>query len=310
MRASSLHQLRLLAVAAVAYSAAACSASVSTDSGEASEEVGVTRGLVRIERSTTLEPDGARAYALARFANVSSANADRVLELLQLTNPLPDVGQCYEADAESQPALSGLGRVELLEAGDVTIAAADQATLLAPRAFPTVKDLVSGVVYSTRDQATDPLPAAASYRITSSGSALLAPLDITAEAPLSPTDVLLDGLNLGEVGSLDLNRPVRIAWEPGDDLDPEYRDLMVFELSDGVSTVLCGFDDLTGQGTVPQAVLQNSTLALQDGRGGEASVALHRVRSVGFTSEGIDEGEIRFDFEVRSRLRVLRTGAE
>ncbi len=310
VRALSLHQLKLLALAAVAYSAAACSASVGSDTGESSEDVGVTRGLVRIERSTTLEPDGARAYALARFANVSSANPDRVLELLQLTDALPDVGQCYEADAESQPALSGLGRVELLEAGDVTIAAADRATLLAPRAFPTVKDLVSGVVYSTRDQAADPLPAAASYRVTSSGSALLPPLDITADAPLSPSGVRMDGLSLVEAGAVDLNRSVQVAWEPGDDLDPEYRDLIVFELTDGVSTLLCGFDDLAGHGTVPQSVLQNSTLALQDGRSSDASVALHRVRSVGFTSDGLDEGEIRFDFEVRTRLRVIRASNE
>ncbi|MEZ4375082.1 MAG: hypothetical protein R3B07_29995 [Polyangiaceae bacterium] len=309
MRAWPLNQLQLLALAGVAYSAVACSASVSSDTGESNEEAGVTRGLVRIERSTTLEPDGARAYALARFANVSSANPDRVLELLQLTNALPDVGQCFEADADSQPALSGLGRVELLEAGDVTVAAADQATLLAPRAFPTVKDLVSGVVYSTRDQAADPLPAAASYHITSSGSALLPPLDITADAPLSPTGVRMTGLNLGEVDNLDLSHTVTVAWEPGDDPGPDYRDLVVFELSDGVSTLLCGFDDLTGRGSVPQSVLQNSALALDSSRS-DASVALHRVRSVPFTSEGLDEGEIRFDFEVRSRVRVLRSAAE
>lgn len=308
VRVSSLYRLQLFAVAAVAYSAVACSASVSTESGDSAEEVGVTRGLVRIERSTSLEPDGARAYALARFAHVSSANPDRVLELLQLSNALPDVGQCLEADADEQPALAGVGRVELLEAGDVTIAAADQATLLAPRAFPTVKDLVSGVVYSTRDQAAEPLPAAASYRITSSGSPLLPPLDVTADAPLSPGAVRVAGMGLGEVDAIDLSRSVHIGWEPGEELDPDYSDLMVFELSDGVSTLLCGFDDLAGQGTVPQSVLQNSSFALDGVR--EASLALHRVRSVAFSSDGLDEGEVRFDFEVRTRLRVIRSGAE
>src|SRR5690606_13338158 len=259
---------------------------------------------------SSANPDGIRASALARFATVSSANPERVLGLLDLSEDLPEPGRCLEPAIDAQPSLATLGRVELLEAGDVSVSAAgpngapDQTTLLAPRAFPTVKDLVSGVVYSTRDQAAEPLPEGALYRVWSSGSVLLAPIDVSADAPEGPADVLIDGTPLAALSSLELRAAVGVSWTPSSAAG-NANDLLLFELSDGVSSVLCSFEDRAGSGTVPQAALQGSGLSA-----GSATLSVHRVRVVDFTSEGIDQGELRFDFEVSSRVRVSYASAE
>lgn len=291
---------------------AACSASVDADPSELSEEAGATRALIRVERTATVDgsglssanPEGLRASALARFATVSSASPERVLSLLDLSEDLPEPGRCFEPAVDTQPSLAALGRVELLEAGDVSVSAADQTTLLAPRAFPTVKDLVSGVVYSTRDQAAEPLPEGALYRVWSSGSLLLPPIDVSAEAPEGPADVLIGGTPLAELSSLELRAPASVSWTPSNP-PGNANDLLLFELSDGVSSVVCSFEDRAGSGTVPQAALQGSGLSV-----GSATLSVHRVRVIDFTSDGIDQGELRFDFEVASRVRVSYGSAE
>ncbi len=294
---------------------AACSASVGADAGELSEEPGATRALIRVERTASLDrsstsPEAIRASALARFATVSGANPERVLGLLDLSEDLPEPGRCLEPTLDAQPSLATLGRVELLEAGDVSVAAANQTTLLAPRAFPTVKDLVSGVVYSTRDQAAEPLPEGALYRVWSSGSGLLPPLDVSADAPDSPSEVHIDGTPLAELASLELGASVGLTWSPQVQA-PQVQgnvssdDLLLFELTDGVSSVLCSFEDRAGNGTVPQSALAGSGLSA-----GSATLSVHRVRVVEFTSDGIDQGELRFDFEVTSRVRVSNSSAE
>lgn len=291
-----------------------CSTTVSgeTEGGEP----GTTRALIRIERIETLEPEGARALALAHFAQVNNATPQRALELLDLREVLPEVGSCLDGRTEPTTAGGSLtaagalaaaagepsavwtasGQVELLEAGEVTISTPTQITSLAPRAFPTVRDLVSGVVYSTRDQAAEPLPSGMPYRVSASGSSVLAPFDVTAEAPEALAGVQLGDLSLGELSELSLGASLPLRWSPG-----QAGDWVVFELTDGLSRVVCSFDDRAGQGLVPGGAVEGSGLS-----SGFATLSVHRVRVATFGDEATTLGEIRFDFELATKVLLTR----
>ncbi|MBX3182505.1 MAG: hypothetical protein KF915_07745 [Polyangiaceae bacterium] len=281
-----------------------CSTAVSGEPG--GDELGATRALIRIERIETLAPDGARAYALAHFAQVKGAAPRHTLELLDLGEALPEVGSCIDGrSGEAPDAWSTTGQVELLEAGEVTISTPTQVTSLAPRAFPTVRDLVSGVVYSSRDQAAEPLPSGTPYRVSASGSSVFAPIDVMAEAPEALSEVYVGGLSLSELSELPLAGSVPLRWAPSDSVRGQAGaagqagDWVVFELTDGLSRVVCSFDDRAGKGVVPSGVIESSGLT-----GGSATLSLHRVRVATFGDEASTLGEIRFDFEIAAPVQL------
>ncbi len=288
---------RSLGAAAVCALVAGLGCSTTVSGEPEAGELGATRALIRIERIETLAPDGARAFALAHFAQVNSATPKRTLELLDLGEALPEIGSCVDgraAGAEPSVAWSSAGQVELLEAGEVTISTPTQITSLAPRAFPTVRDLVSGVVYSSRDQAAEPLPSGTPYRVSASGSSVLAPLDVMAEAPEALAQLQVSDLSLSELSELPLGASVPLSWAAG-----QAGDWVVFELTDGLSRVVCSFDDRAGRGLVPASVVEGSGLT-----SGSATLSIHRVRVATFGDEASTLGEIRFDFEVAAPVQL------
>jgi hypothetical protein len=110
---------------------------------------------VTVQRSVSVDGQSARADVLAGFVRVPADVESRPLyELLGLRSTMPPVGQCRvkSSGPDVTPSLSGVGRVELLEAGDVWIGAQGAEATLAPHAFPTVTDQISGVLYASRDR--------------------------------------------------------------------------------------------------------------------------------------------------------------
>ncbi|MFO7181755.1 MAG: hypothetical protein DIU78_023855 [Pseudomonadota bacterium] len=275
-------RLGLLALLGLGSTLVACSGSTASHTVDADR--GSTHALVSIERRDSPDQNLALAQAFASFVRTPPEVDPSVVRWLTgLELGLPDLGQCTSGTTrDGSMPLSPLDRVELLDAGDVTLRTADGRVELAPRAFPAVTDQISGVVYTTRDRAAR-LPAAERYGLDVSGGAELAPLTLDVEAPPLFEDVTLDGAPL-EAGARLRRSGAELGWAPGNE-----RDLVYVTVSgrDGVRSAVCAFADV-GRGVLPASVLPSA---------GAATLSLHRLRSVAM-SAGVDTGELRFDFEL------------
>lgn len=277
--------------AVAALTALGCSAELEQYTADA--DTGSTHALVSVERSADVgQREAARAGVLAGFVQMpADIDARSLFDLVGLSRPLPAVGQCRtRADAGSAPPLSSVGHVEFLEAGDVSVATVESRTALAPHAFPTVTELISGVVYTTRDRSAAPLPAGTAYVLHTSGSADVPTLSVEREAPPELETVTIGGVPLAELHELGTSEPLDVTWAVG-----ATSDIVLVELSsaDGSSSSVCAFRDDAGAGTVPGGVFAGL---------GAGRVALHRVRAVSFSSAGLDVGELRFDFEIAASV--------
>ena len=109
-------------------------------------------------------------------------------------HPIPASGVCRPVGSPPPAAQGALGTIELVDVGDVTLRAGAAVMPLAPRAFPDVGDLVSGMFYTSPDTASD-LPAAATYTLEGTGAGLVDRFTVEAEAPPALEDVRIgDGV--------------------------------------------------------------------------------------------------------------------
>ncbi len=263
-----------------------CTAEPTGDTVDA--DTGSTNALVSIERSTQArDPFETRAEA---FAGVLQAppevDPSTLLKLTGLSRELPSSGQCSNGRDRTRPALAPLSSVELLDIGDLNVNAGKPMSL-APRAFPTVTDSVSGVVYTTRDRDPERLPAGTNYQIQASGGALQA-FNLQADAPAELESVTIDGAPIAELTSVSARSPFAVSWVAG-----ESRDVVYVEITaDGGQRLLtCAYDDASGSALIPAGLVPTA---------GRGTLGIHRLRSVPFAADGITRGELRFDFEVEA----------
>ena len=274
------------AVALTALSAACSVAPV--DDGADADTGSTTHALITVERSfTENSAEAPRAAAFAGFVRTPpGVDANSMLRLAGFGLDLPAVGQCAEPNSghSAGVALSPLARVEFLDAGDVTLRTATTNAALATRALPAVTDLIAGVVYTTRDRAAEPLPAAAAYTLSTTGG-VLGSFNVNASAPSLLNAVSVNATPLAELATVATHGAVSLSWSPG-----LSRDLVYVELTtqDGSATARCTFRDEAGQGSVPAGAFAGS---------GVGAISLHRVHSEPFTSGSVSAGEVRFDFE-------------
>jgi hypothetical protein len=253
----------------------------------------VTHAIVVVERSAEVEtPEAVKARAFAGFLKLpAELEPAAVLPIAELALELPAPGACRKVERfrQSAPA-DALAQSELLDAGEVTLVAGGAVTTLAPRAFPSAADAVSGVVYTTRDRAADPLPAASRYTVATSGSPALEPISVELSAPAALDGVTVMGASLGELGTLRASEPVELHWHAG-----ASGDLVYVALESEAASTLCAYRDDAGRGTLPA-----SSVAAP----GAATLSLHRLRATRFTSAGLGRGELRFDFEISASVTV------
>ncbi len=236
----------------------------------------------------------ARAHASARFVRVQSDTDGSVAaRLVGATLSLPPMGRCESDSAAAEKggmALAFLGPVDLVDVGEVSLEAGLTRATLAARV-----DLVSGVVYTTRDLVADPFPAPATYLLRIAGSATLAPLAIEAAAPSAPEELTIDGVPLGTERTEPLSilrADVALTWRPGSPDDTIYVDLA--STGDGGGRVRCTFGDV-GSAVIPQASLPF---------GAAQTIAVHRVHRQPLVAAGLDGGEMRFDLATTGAFRV------
>ncbi len=256
-------------------------------------DTGSTHAMIAVKRTVVLDNDGAsQADALAGFVHIpASVDAGEVLNLLGLALDLPETGRCSERNRNRHGTtpLTPMAAVEFVEAGQVAITAETASTTLAPHAFPTVTDLISGVVYASRDRAAEPLPPEARYLVSASGSLGVSGFDAEGFAPSPLEGVTVDGLPLAELDVVSTRGPIYMTWDVGTPGDLVYVELISF---DG-SSVVCSFRDETGIGTIPENAFSSP---------GEGRVSIHRVHVDPFSSADIQTGSLRFDFELSTAV--------
>ena len=262
-----------------------CAAEVGADTETAQSDV--THAVVVVERSAEAEtPEAVKAEAFAGFLSLPpELEPSAALPVAGLALDLPVAGACKRVERDPKPVpAEELAKAELLDAGEVTLVAGGVVTTLAPRAFPSAADAISGVVYTTRDRAAEPLPAASRYTIATSGSATLGPISVDLPAPAALVNVTVMGNPFGEVETLVAGRAVEFGWEAGAPGDIVY----VLLEADGAAT-LCAYRDDGGRGTLVPSELPSA---------GPAALSVHRLRATPFASVGLGRGELRFDFEI------------
>ncbi|MCC6522894.1 MAG: hypothetical protein IT373_09555 [Polyangiaceae bacterium] len=271
-----------------------CSADV-VDTEDASAG-GLAQGLVVVERGATLglaAQQAPRTQVAARFLRPVGLEADAAERVMGLARALPAPGTCSRNGAPAPVPVQASASIELLDVGEVYVqAAGGSSVVLAARAFPDVGDLVSGVVYTSRDETADVAPGV-SYLVETSGSSRVDAFSSRAEAPESPDGILLAGLPLdGDDLALPVGAPLALRWEPGTRADTIYVELRW----DGGEPVVCTFDDV-GRGEVPAVHARpEGARALELG--------VHRLRRTPLRFEGdgqpsdLGGAQVEFDFAV------------
>ena len=259
----------------------------------ADADTGSTHAFISVDHRKAGQDTQATAFA--GFAQMpATVDSQAVLALVGWTQQLPDPGTCIPVEVERDPnlALAPIGRVEFLEVGDVVVQAGKQETRLAPRAFPGMGDVVTGVLYTSRDPSEEPLEPGVDYTIRTGGSAL-PPLEVQGAAPLELRHVTVGGVPLETVATVELEAPIDLTWEVGAPSDLLYVELAS---TDGLHEVVCAFDDSSGAGTIAEGSYEHA---------GPGTITAHRVRSLGIDEPNI-QGELRFNVEQTAEITYRR----
>jgi hypothetical protein len=289
---------RLLGVGTAAGVALAtmvgCSGTIVTASDASTA---TTQALLSVE-STAPAGDvagSAGAHASAYFLRLQ-AGADPVLaaRVVGTSLVLPSLGQCLPVEMigdEGMP-LASLGPVDLVDVGQVALQGPTTGALLAARAFPDVVDLISGVVYTTREPVADPVREPGSYTFYISGSQSVPSMALEAHAPGTAKGLSIGGYALGAEPLALPRGDLTIAWQPNPYADAVYVELA--SLEDGpLERVRCAFA-AGGPGLVPASALP---------RANTQSLSVHAVRRENVSALGLDGGEMRFDLAVSGTIR-------
>lgn len=280
-------------LSALVLGALGCSNQVEETTADA--EAGNTHALISVELRVAAADEASRSEAFAGFVRLPAHTEGRALfGAVGLGLDVPEAGKCSAPAARTPSAgLAGVQRMQLLEAGDVSLVAGDLVTRLAPRVVPTVTDSIAGVVYTTRDPAADLLRAGLPYSVRMTGGPEVPALSLEADAPPRLEGVTVGGVPLEEVETIDTTQPIDLTWSVGSTGDLVYAELLG---EDGRAAVVCSFKDELGAGSIGASAF---------GGAGPGTLSLHRVRSQQFDAPGIERGELRFDFELAASVQYL-----
>lgn len=284
MRLTATHLLGFLLLAG------ACTG----ETGATGPAATTTHALLRVDRSARVGSEGeATGVAFAGVVRVPElADPELLLRLSGKGPTLPPLGQCSISSHERDAMPAGdLGRAEFLDAGDVLLGTSEVQTLLAPRAFPILPtEPLSGVVYTSRDRASQPLPGGGAYLLKTTGSDQLPSLELRVQAPEELRDITVGGAAFADAPSVDGSADVLVTWRAGD-----ARDVVYVEVAGATagSLGLCAFADADGRGALPRGLF---------GAAGLGSLAFHRLREVAADVPSLDGAEVHFDFALSAQV--------
>jgi hypothetical protein len=275
---------------------AACSSS-GDDNRAANNIPTLTHAVVELQRTRSSNASiGDQANVLMSVLRVpATLDSRNVVRMVGLSPTSPEPGQCERVDyaTTATEATVPVQHVEMLDVGDVTLIAGTRASPLARQAFPTVTDFIAGVVYTTRDLTSDPLPPSSIYSIVARGAQNIPAFRIDAGAPQEPSNVTLEGMNLGQVTRLTRGIGVDVTWSPG---QPGDKFLIEVKSPDKPNDVTCAFIDTSGKGRLPPDFLISR---------GTVRLEIHRLRTTTVTIKGLDRSQVEFDYSLDHLLELV-----
>jgi len=284
-----------LAISTFVFAAAAYSCS-SDDTRTTEVMPSVTHAVVELQRSkSTNTAVMDQANVLVSVLRVpATLDSRNVVRLVGLSATSPEPGTCERVDytRSTSEATAAVQQVEMLDVGEVTLIAGQRTSPLARQAFPTVTDFIAGVVYTTRDLSSDPVPPASSYSIVARGAAKVPPFRIDAAAPDEIADVTLEGTPLAQVTRLVRGNGVEFKWKPG-----QANDKFVVQVkSPDRPDVNCAFNESEGRGHLPADVfISRGTVRLE----------MHRLRVTSSPTKGLDRSQVQFDYSLAHLLELV-----
>jgi hypothetical protein len=298
-----LNYFKRLTALGLATFSIGCAATAETE--EAGEQSSATHAIVRIQQTTDLS-GGSRGDALAGFVQVpSGTDLTQILQVAGLSLQVPKKGDCWKSPEQVAPAdLLATEHVELLEADSVELLTGGSTQQLAPYAFPTVADLLRGVVYLSRDRASQ-FPAGTSYVILGRGIEAMgdAPVDMSGKYDSPPF-----------IGNLKLNgedAAPEMQVSPGEVLDLSWQRsgsaaaLLVVSLENDATSWVCSFSDSEEFGSVPLLTEDGISLG---GEGQTAHLSVHRIRTTRSETpeNGLADAFVTFDFALETQVTFKR----
>lgn len=287
--------LGLLALFSVGCSAA-------TEEFEVDQDHGSTHAVVRVRHSTA-QDGSTRGDALTGFVKVpAGADPENVFSLAGLVQSRPPVGDCRrEGTIGEGVEISEVYEAELLEAQSMDLLTVAGTHSLAPFAFPTVADLLRGVVYTSRDRSGRDLPTGVAYSLEARGihgsdAASSLSLSSQHESPKPPANVTVGGIAFSQLSNLPLTGVLDLSWESSADQN----DAVMVTLREDRITWNCSFADSEGFGSVPLLTDNGFNLAEN---GSMAQLEVHRIRSANRPgTDGLADVRVTFDFAIEAAV--------
>ncbi len=281
---------------------------------EVDETTSTIEGVIHVERTAT--DDGATTSVSAKFMRILPSDSAAAERLVGTRVVLPAVGECAAVSAlQPDVTTSKLkGSVELVDVGDLTLlvhggahegrTASDEIVPinLAPRAFPDVGDMASGVFYTSPD-ATRDLPSPARFAIKGSGASLVEPFGIDVDGPAAPSNVRVNGRRFADSPKADSGHDITLEW---DATATDANELVYVEVH-GDTSFRCAFHDV-GTANLPSEILPKSdALSKTDG---STSLSLHRLREQDVRlqlaeRQGEETTTVQFDLARTGRFAIV-----
>jgi hypothetical protein len=280
----------LLATAAIALG---CTGEVS-DGADA--DTSSTHALLVVEQAAPADDvASARSHASVWFLRIADErDLSAATQLVSDQLELPQLGSCVAVGVGEESDVPEMSPVELAFAGDVAMRAGSEATPLTLRFFPDVANLVSGVMYTLRDQDDLTVPFNSLITVSATGTSDFEPVDASASPPPMPAGLAIDGHDLPLMDvEIQRGRPIRLTWTPGGDGDVIFVDVDPVPAVPS-ERVRCALAD-TGVGEIPTMAVPETS---------EMSLAVHRSRDVPLRSDRGDVGMAHFDLSVSTHVRV------
>jgi len=233
---SAFHTITLtLLPAAAAALLSGCPERAAEPAGVSAPDV-VTRGILRAATKRHVDSNGdspVEPFAVtAGFARYDPEFEDLLYGLLPWHREEPEVG--LDACGPPGPVLGvkqprpvpGETAIELLDAGNLTLAVDGVALSVSTRTFPDLLKVVDGVMYSAEESHGVRFLPGATYSLRSSGSDLVGPFEVVLEAPEDLGEFKLDGVSPTEQPpTIRRGEDLTITWEGagwGDEVIAEF----------------------------------------------------------------------------------------
>lgn len=282
------------ALLALAVIALGCTGEV-TDGADA--DTSSSHALLVLEQSAPLDNSAAtRSGASIWFLRIADErDLETATQLVSERLELPPEGSCVALGSPNPVEVPGnMSPVELEFAGEVLMRAGNVTMPLTVRSFPDVANLVSGAMYTLRDQEDLVVPFEGMLTVSATGTPSFDPLVATATPPQMPSGLALDGQPLpSDTVEVRLGRPFALSWTPVRDGSLLYVDVEPVPANPS-ERVRCALAD-TGAGEIPPMAIPETS---------EMTLSVHRSRDVPLRSERGDVGVAHFDLSVLTRVRV------